>query len=188
MGTYDAWTRHLVSEPGPDMSRTEGLADLDRPDLARAHDLLREILGPELISLPVTLGSHLYLDDTAVRIGRALQSLRSRAQFSQRELADRAGIDQTYISKLEHAAVTPIPWHTVGKVAGALGLRLSTLCDSVGVLDPGAAAYVAQNEGARNFVHSAAESHLDVDGWNHLSIELYRYLCERGTSMDGDDQ
>src|SRR5439155_16418238 len=36
-------------------------------------------------------------------LARRLRDLRDRAQLSQRQLADRAGIDVTYLSKLENA-------------------------------------------------------------------------------------
>ncbi|MGB5933823.1 MAG: helix-turn-helix transcriptional regulator [Anaerolineae bacterium] len=49
--------------------------------------------------------------------GSALRALRLEKDYSQRELADRAGIDYTYLSKIERGRVAPPSEEVIDKLA-----------------------------------------------------------------------
>jgi len=49
--------------------------------------------------------------------GSALRALRLEKDYSQRELADRAGIDYTYLSKIERGRVAPPSEEVIEKLA-----------------------------------------------------------------------
>jgi transcriptional regulator with XRE-family HTH domain len=53
--------------------------------------------------------------------GEYLRALRKRAGFSQRDLAARAGIDFTYLSKIENGRVDPPGEATLRALAAAVG-------------------------------------------------------------------
>jgi transcriptional regulator with XRE-family HTH domain len=57
----------------------------------------------------------------AVSFGEYLRALRKAAGLSQRELAQQAGIDFTYLSKIENARVDPPGEATMRALARALG-------------------------------------------------------------------
>jgi transcriptional regulator with XRE-family HTH domain len=64
---------------------------------------------------------------TVEEFGRYLRDLRKRAALSQRELAQRAGIDFTYLSKIENGRVDPPGEQTLRALASALGADAETL-------------------------------------------------------------
>jgi transcriptional regulator with XRE-family HTH domain len=63
-------------------------------------------------------------------LGRALQSLRERAQLTQDELAARLDIHSTYVSQVERGR-RGVRWHTVLRFLDALGADLHQLADAV---------------------------------------------------------
>jgi len=65
------------------------------------------------------------LRDQAV-LGRALRELRDRAGITQEQLAERIGIDLTYVSRVERGK-RGVRWHTVMRFLRALDARVSDL-------------------------------------------------------------
>lgn len=65
-----------------------------------------------------------------VILGRALRVLRDRAGFTQDELAERIGIDLTYVSRVERGK-RGVRWHTVLRFLRALGADLRQLADAI---------------------------------------------------------
>jgi HTH-type transcriptional regulator, competence development regulator len=59
---------------------------------------------------------------TSAAFGDHLRGLRKQAGFSQRELAMQAGIDFTYLSKIENGRVAPPGEATMRALARALGV------------------------------------------------------------------
>lgn len=57
-------------------------------------------------------------------LGLVLREIRLRAGLSQEQLADKAGLDRTYIGRIETGKQSPTV-ETLEKLACALGLRLS---------------------------------------------------------------
>ena len=61
-------------------------------------------------------------------LGKRIKPLRNELGFSQEELADRAGIDRTYITSVE-CGKRNISIVNIEKIATALGVTLSKLFD-----------------------------------------------------------
>ena len=64
---------------------------------------------------------------TVASFGEHVRGLRKRAGLSQRELAARAGIDFTYLSKIENGRVDPPGEATLRALAVALGAEVEDL-------------------------------------------------------------
>lgn len=67
-------------------------------------------------------------------LGRALRELRDRAGLLQEDLADRLGIDATYISQVENGR-RGVRWHTVMRFLRALGANMHEFADAIGVVE-----------------------------------------------------
>src|SRR4051794_21328179 len=69
-------------------------------------------------------------------LGDAVKAQRERLKLSQRELAHRAQIAQSYISKLE-ANQRPQPsWDVLKRLAAALEVQVADLLEAGGILSP----------------------------------------------------
>lgn len=58
-------------------------------------------------------------------LGRTIRKLRGDG-LTQKQLAERAGIHRTYLTRIEAGQENP-SWRVVGDIASALGLRVSEL-------------------------------------------------------------
>jgi len=63
-------------------------------------------------------------------LGRALRQLRQQAGLTQRELADRAGADDTYISQVETGR-RDIRWSTITRLLNALDANIADLAAEI---------------------------------------------------------
>ena len=59
-------------------------------------------------------------------VGSALRGLRHRASLTQEALAERSGIDVTYVSQVENGR-RGVRWHTVMRLLRGLGMNVSDL-------------------------------------------------------------
>lgn len=59
-------------------------------------------------------------------LGEAVRQLREQRGLTQRQLADAADINPTWISHIESGRTNPA-WGTVARLAGALGVAVSEL-------------------------------------------------------------
>lgn len=66
--------------------------------------------------------------DIKITVGKRIRHLRNEIGISQEELADRAGIDRTYITSVE-CGKRNISIVNVEKIANALGVTLAKLFD-----------------------------------------------------------
>ena len=64
--------------------------------------------------------------DIKVQFGRNLRTQRTKRQFTQEQLAEKAGLDRTYISGLERGVRNPTIT-IVAQLAKALNVNLTTL-------------------------------------------------------------
>ncbi|MFW6116394.1 MAG: helix-turn-helix domain-containing protein [bacterium] len=62
-----------------------------------------------------------------MKFGRVIRKLRLQNELSQRELADRLGIDFTYLSKIENSKVPPPSDEVIRKLARELDADLEEL-------------------------------------------------------------
>ncbi len=61
--------------------------------------------------------------DIKLKIGKRIKELRSEKEYSQEELAGRAGVDRTYVNSVEHGRRN-ISIVNIDKIAKALGCSL----------------------------------------------------------------
>jgi DNA-binding XRE family transcriptional regulator len=69
-------------------------------------------------------------DAELIVLGRALRALRDHAGITQEELANRLGMDATYISRIERGR-RGVQWLTVQRFLQALGASLHELADAI---------------------------------------------------------
>lgn len=62
-------------------------------------------------------------------LGRAIRELRTERTLTQRQLADAADVNETWISHIEAGRTNPA-WGTVVRIAAALGVSVSELAAS----------------------------------------------------------
>lgn len=65
--------------------------------------------------------------DEQMNFGTYIKSARVKAKISQRDLAEQAGIDFTYLSKIENGRMAPPSEETIRKIANILGEDAETL-------------------------------------------------------------
>jgi transcriptional regulator with XRE-family HTH domain len=63
-------------------------------------------------------------------LGQALRELRTDAGLTQLDLAERAGSDDTYVSRLEHGRID-LGWSTLLRLLRALDVTLVQLADAI---------------------------------------------------------
>src|SRR5215470_4674823 len=61
-------------------------------------------------------------------LGTRIKALRMERELQQRQLAEKAGLTPSMVSQIESGRLTP-SLHTLGKIAGALGVTISALFD-----------------------------------------------------------
>jgi transcriptional regulator with XRE-family HTH domain len=61
-------------------------------------------------------------------LGTRIRALRLERELQQRQLAEKAGMTPSMVSQIESGRLTP-SLHTLGKLAGALGVTIATLFD-----------------------------------------------------------
>ncbi|MCX6969305.1 MAG: helix-turn-helix transcriptional regulator [Verrucomicrobia bacterium] len=69
-------------------------------------------------------------DRTLSKFGLNVARLRAAKGFSQEKLAEKAGIDRTYVSGIERGVRNP-GIKTVLQIAKALGVSITELCEDV---------------------------------------------------------
>jgi transcriptional regulator with XRE-family HTH domain len=70
-------------------------------------------------------------DPVLVRLGLNIRRRREALDYSQEKLADKAGLDQTYISGIECGKRNP-GIKNVARIAKALGIKTAALMEGVG--------------------------------------------------------
>jgi transcriptional regulator with XRE-family HTH domain len=70
-------------------------------------------------------------------LGQAIRELRGERSLTQRQLADAADVNETWISHIEAGRTNPA-WGTVVRIAGALGVSVSELAVRAEQLTAGA--------------------------------------------------
>lgn len=61
-------------------------------------------------------------------LGARIKALRLERELQQRQLAEKAGLTPSMVSQMESGRLTP-SLHTLGKIAGALGVPIGSLFD-----------------------------------------------------------
>jgi transcriptional regulator with XRE-family HTH domain len=63
-------------------------------------------------------------------LGRALRELRRQAGITQKETTEREGLDETYISRVEHGRID-VKWTTLLRFLRVFGADLHQLADAI---------------------------------------------------------
>ncbi|MBK8075050.1 MAG: helix-turn-helix transcriptional regulator [Kineosporiaceae bacterium] len=76
------------------------------------------------------------MNDEVVRLGAYVQQLRSARNLSMRGLAAKAGVDFSYISRIEKGLVGAPTARQLYKIARALDIEVADLYSEAGFVDP----------------------------------------------------
>jgi transcriptional regulator with XRE-family HTH domain len=106
--------------------------------------------------------------------GAELRERRRAKGVSQRELAERAGVDFSYISKLENDRIPPPAADTAVKLCQILGIRPEDLLALGGKLPSEVEQSVGSSSAAQEFLREAQEMRLSDDEWRKASGMLRR--------------
>ncbi len=116
----------------------------------------------------------------APSFGIALREKRRTAGLTQRELADRAGVDFSYISKLENDRLPPPAADTVVKLAALLRCSPEELLALTGKLPSEVQAKLSNSRAAQEFLRLAQEQELSDIEWRRLADSLRRLRRKPG--------
>lgn len=106
--------------------------------------------------------------------GEALRTLRREANISQRALADGAGVDFSYISKLENSHLPAPAADTVVKICEVMGVPPERLLSLAGKLPTDVQEAVGGSPGAQLFMRDAQRLGISEREWLHLGEEMRR--------------
>ncbi len=115
--------------------------------------------------------------------GKMLREKRRVAQLSQRQLAERAGVDFSYVSKLENGRFPPPAAATVCRLAAILDCPAEDLLAAARKMPVGVDAALAQPTAVR-FLQEASRLRLSPGEWEQLLGKLYGLRSEG--SEEGD--
>lgn len=111
--------------------------------------------------------------------GEALRDLRQSAGLSQRELANKAGLDFSYISKVENERVPPPAADTIVKLCEIMGAAPERLLSLTGKMPSDVQQTVSGSPAAQEFLREAHRIGLTDKEWKALQQSLQ--------SLRGDD-
>lgn len=106
--------------------------------------------------------------------GQKLRDLRKAKNISQRELAEKAGVDFSYISKLENDRLPPPAADTIVKICEILGVEADSLLASTGKMRTEAKEMLGSSVGAQKFIKQAQEMSLTDEEWHKLTKGMKR--------------
>lgn len=103
-----------------------------------------------------------------------LKNLRRDAKISQRVLADRVGVDFSYISKVENGHLPPPAANTVVKICEVLSVSPEQLLSLSGKLPTEVHEAVGGSPAAQQFMRSAQQLAITETEWLQLGQEMRR--------------
>ncbi|MDA8218807.1 MAG: helix-turn-helix transcriptional regulator [Dehalococcoidales bacterium] len=104
--------------------------------------------------------------------GQRIKELRHQHNLTQRQLAERASVDSTYLSKIENDRLDHTPSiKTIHDLAGALGADEMELLELANKLPPVLEA-IARDKEALRFFRRAVETIRTPEEWRALSAFL----------------
>jgi HTH-type transcriptional regulator, competence development regulator len=106
--------------------------------------------------------------------GRSLRRLRHSKKMSQRELAQRVGVDFPYISKVENDRLPPPAADTIVKICQVFDISPVELLASTGKIPSQVKEMLGASTAALHFVQQAHAMRLTEDEWEKLTKRLKR--------------
>jgi len=113
-------------------------------------------------------------EGTTPTFGLTLRDLRRRAGLSQRELAERTGLDFSYISKVENGRLPPPAADTVVSICRVLEVPIEDLLALTGKIPSEVQQTLSTNKGAQRFMREAHHLGLTEEEWGRMSETLRR--------------
>ncbi len=104
--------------------------------------------------------------------GTVLRHWRRAAGLSQRDLAERTGVDFSYISKVENGRLPPPAADTVVAMSRILGVPAEELLALTGKIPSGVQQSVSSSRAAQRFLLEAQQMGLTDDDWRRLELSL----------------
>jgi transcriptional regulator with XRE-family HTH domain len=106
------------------------------------------------------------------KFGTKLQALRRSKGVSQRQLAERIGVDFSYISKVENDRMPPPAADTIEKICKELGIPADELMGLTDKLPTDLRQLLVESRGARDFMREAQQMRLSDNEWQKLANRL----------------
>ena len=103
-----------------------------------------------------------------------MRELRKGTGLSQRELAEKVGVDFSYISKVENDRLPPPAADTITKICEALRVPPDKLLALTGKMPTAVKEMVSGSAAAQQFMRQAQAMQLSDDEWGKLSQRLKR--------------
>jgi len=116
--------------------------------------------------------------------GNILREKRRAAGLSQRQFADKAGVDFSYVSKLENGRLAPPAGDTIVRFSGLLGCPAEELFAAAKKMPTELNADLSGQPGALKFLQEASKLRLSPDEWDELLGKLHGLRNDEG-SQDG---
>ena len=110
----------------------------------------------------------------AQSFGEILRELRRSRGVSQRELAEKVGVDFSYISKVENDRLPPPAADTIVRICDVLGVRPNDLLALTGKMPTDVKEMLSASPAAQQFVRQAQEMKLTDEEWQTLTRRLKR--------------
>ena len=114
-----------------------------------------------------------YVVNMATTFGELLREKRRAASLSQRQLAERAGVDFSYISKLENGRLPAAADDTVVRICAILGCPAEEFFTAAGKLPTELGDSLVGEPAAIRFLQEASRLQLSQKEWEQMLGELH---------------
>jgi transcriptional regulator with XRE-family HTH domain len=112
---------------------------------------------------------YLYMDQT---FGQTLKAIRREKGVSQRELADKVGIDFSYVSKVENDRMAPPAADTIQKICEVLKISTELLLSKSGKITGEISDAISSSQSAIKFMNEVTNMRLTDHEWDRLITNL----------------
>lgn len=106
--------------------------------------------------------------------GKTLRELRRSKGISQRNLADKVGVDFSYISKIENNRLPPPAADTIVKICEVLAVPPDELLSITGKMPTSTKDMIGSSSAALQFIREAEGMRLSESEWEQLTNKLKR--------------
>ena len=104
--------------------------------------------------------------------GNILKELRRSREISQRDLANKIGVDFSYISKVENDRLPPPAADTIVKISKVLNVPTEILLAESGKVSSNITGLIGSSQEAIKFMLEASNMKLTDDDWKNLTNKL----------------
>lgn len=111
--------------------------------------------------------------------GNVLREKRRDARISQRELAERTGLDFSYISKIENGRLPPPAADTIVLICQVLAIPPEELLALTGKIPSSVQKTISTKKNAQSFLRAAQEMGLSDDEWKRMIKSLHNLRGRR---------